>query len=134
MGEVDLSSREAYCAGWGLFGEWWCVPVDMTESEKRAFLQRLRDNMGSDFCRCPLEYIEDRLFGGFECADCEDRRHVHFATGHYSFLAAEQGRYWPLPWSDTREVWHKLFEKNEGHIKGDGPFTNDWQRARETFR
>ena len=110
---------------WGLLGQWWCVPFDYTPEEIEALATYLRNELGPDFAACPLDYIKDRLFGGFGCGNGEDRRHVYFAVANYSFLAAQQGRYWEASISDRASTWNRLIEENGDHYPGDGPFTAD---------
>ena len=98
--------REPIRVKWGLLCELWCAPIDQTEDEQRAFLETLRENVGNDFAACPLEYIADRLYGGWQCYDYPDRHHVFFDTGAYGYTAAAEGHYWP---NDRRaDQWQEL--------------------------
>ena len=110
---------------WGLLRQWWCVPLDYTPAETDALLTYLRNDLGPDFAACPLACIQDRLYGGFTCANGEERRHVYFAVGNYSFLAAQEGRYWRQTVSDRRDKYQRLIESNADNYLGDGPFTPD---------
>ena len=110
---------------WGLLGQWWCVPLDYTPEETEALLIYLRDDLGPDFAACPLAYIKDRLFGGFGCGNGGERRHVYFAVGNYSFIAADQGYYSEANSSDRARTYNRLLENNADHYPGDGPFTAD---------
>lgn len=116
---------------WGLLGQWWCVPLDYTPEETEALATYLRDELGPDFAACPLDYIKDRFFGGFSCGNGDDRRHVYFAVGNYSFIAAQQGRYWKATSSDRASTYARLLEENADTYLGDGPFTADAPPASE---
>ncbi len=116
---------------WGLLGQWWCIPLDYTPEETEALLTYLREDLGPDFAACPLDYIKDRLFGGFGCGNGGDRRHIYFAVGNYSFLAAQQGRYWAADSSSRVDTYRGLLEKNAARYPGDGPFTADAPPAGE---
>lgn len=59
---------------WGLLGQWWCVPFDYTPEETEALATYLREELGPDFAACPLDYIKDRLFGGFGCGNGHELR------------------------------------------------------------
>lgn len=115
--------RKANRIQWGLLGEWWCVPLDQTEKETEVMLAEIRKSLGSDFRACPSSQIRDRLYGGFKCGEDEAHRHVYFATGQYSFLAALEGRFWPNDGRD--DMWANLRETNADNFIGDGPFTGD---------
>jgi len=120
-----MEDREIKKAGnWSLFSQWYCIPADLTDQERVAFLEGARDSLRFD--GCPLAFIEDRMFGGFRC-DEPNRRHVCFATGHYSYLAAGEGRFWPLDPNDRSRVWEQLLAANEGEQVPDplGPFCED---------
>lgn len=112
-----------YRTRWGLLGEWYCVAVDLTDEEQEQMCVAVRDGaFGGD--ACPLEFIRDRLYGGFICAE-EDRRHVYFATGEYSWIAANEGDFWA---NDNRAAqWRELLQGN-GSWHGDGPFTEDFPK------
>lgn len=120
---VDLADRKTYPTGWSLLMEWWCVPVDMSTIEEQEFLKKLRTKLGDNFVPCPIEYIRDRLYGGFLCSDCEHRRHVAFNTGQYSYTGAQHGEFRPLDSSERIEQWELLREPNEWI--GEGPFVGD---------
>jgi len=132
VGKEELGNeklgRESICASWALFSEWWCVPVDQTEEEKQEMLIKLRTNLSSTFAKCPLEYIEDRLFGGIACNDDPNRRHVNFYTGGYSHMAAEEGRYRPLDRAGSYDRWQEILKGNAEYLLGDGPFTKDFPK------
>ena len=85
----------------------------------------IREELGPDFADCPLEYIRDRLHGGFRCGNegGENRRHVYFATGRYSFLSAGHGNYYANEWRG--KTWGDLIRHNRAHYVRDGPFTED---------
>ena len=108
-----------------LLGQWWCVPLDYTPEETEALLTYLRDDLGPNFAACPLEYIKDRLFGGFTCGNDDEHRHVYFAIANYSFIAAQEGRYWEATRSDRSDTYCSLLESNANCYLGDGPFTED---------
>jgi hypothetical protein len=117
------------CVSWALLGEWWCVPIDMNSQETYVMVNKIRDRLGSSFENCPSLYLEERLFGGFECAEDKERRHVYFSTGSFSFLVAERDEFWPLSPGDRRDVWRDLFKGNKPeHRLGDGPFTHDYPK------
>ena len=120
-----MTERDAIRIHWGVLGEWWCVPVDQAEEEREDMLSAIRDDLGMDFARCPLEYIEDRLFGGALCDAGPNRRHVYFQTGGYSFLAAQRGEFWAH--SGRWRCWERLLESPTKFI-GDGPFADDFPR------
>jgi hypothetical protein len=120
-----IEHRKPIRTSWALLGQWWCIPIDITDEEKQKFLDLLRDDLGEDFEACPLEYIEDRLYGGIECGEDENRRHVYFAVGQYSFLSAREGRYWKLDDEDRSFTWANVIENNQEYLVGDGPFTHD---------
>lgn len=130
-GEIKMSAVEQVLRGritrtqWGLLGQWWCMPLDCTPEEIGALAIYLREELGPDFAACPLDYIKDRLFGGFACGNDDVHRHIYFAVGNYSFLAAMKGQYWKATSSDRASTWDKLLEENGDCYPGDGPFTSD---------
>ena len=110
---------------WGLLGEWWCVTLDLTTAEEEVMLETIRDAnfAGQHPQECSLEFIRDRLYGGFPCGNDEHRRHVYFNSGQYSYMAASEGRFWA---NDGRgDCWQELDENNVGAAAwiGGGPFT-----------
>lgn len=127
---VDLMDRKPYRTGWGLLGEWWCVPVDMDEREQAAFLDEARGGLGLTV-QCPLAFVRDRMFGGFGCGQNTTRRHVFFSTGCYTFLG-ENG---PLDEETRQSEWAELLTKNvAGTRTGDGPFCEDFPEPTPTAR
>lgn len=100
---------------WGLLGEWWCARADATEEECLA--EMLRADLTAPVS--DKELIRDRLFGGFECAEDKKRRHVYFATGHYTYLKPGANR--PLSEEARREQWATLIKENGE--PDNGPFT-----------
>ncbi len=115
----DLGSREIYPVGWSLLARWFCIKADATEEEQAIAVERCRDALGPEFAACPLEFIADRLYGGFPCGDDPTRVHVMFNTGQYSFIAAGEGRFWA---NHSRcGAWKDLFEANS-EWKGVGPW------------
>ena len=127
----ELLHKRTVRTQWGLLGQWWCVPLDYTTEEEAALLRYLRDDLGPDFVACPLAYIKDRLHGGFGCGNDGDRRHVYFAVGNYSFIAAQEGRYWEADSASRASTYARLLEENADHYPGDGPFTADAPPAGE---
>lgn len=121
---MDDLGRDAIRTQWGLLGQWWCVPLDQTEDEGRSLCQRLREDM--TFYDCPLDWIADRLYGGFACGGHPERRHVYFAIGQYSFLQAAEGRYWANDERERQDMWGNLLAHNADNALGDGPFTDDF--------
>lgn len=120
--------REAIRFRWSLLGEWWCIPVDQTPEEQAAMIYKARDGM---LLRgCPDEFIADRMFGGFPCANETWRRHVYFHSGAYSFIAAGEGEFWAN--DGRRETWRTLLKNNPKLSPTfDGPFTSDAPREGE---
>ena len=120
--DVNLGTRAVFPTGWGLFGQWFCIPKDATEEEQRSAVVYQRETLGPSFAMCPDGWIADRFYGGFPCRDSPDRVHVYFATGQYSYIAADQGRFWA---NDDREyMWGQLLEVNE-EWQRIGPWTQD---------
>ncbi len=112
-----------YRCQWSLLREAWCVAKDLTAGEEMAMCEDIRDSLGEPFRACPLEFIRDRLYGGFRCGnDGESRRHVCFATGDYSFTG-ERARYF-YPADDRLGYWKRLVAAGSPFV-GDGPFTDD---------
>ena len=127
QGQAERLGREAVRVQWALLGQWWCVPADMTPDEQTKMLGDLKDDML--FIGCPDEYIADRLYGGFPCSRQEDRRHVYFAAGEYSFLAAREGRYWANDSANRQRTWETLLTNNNDPAPPlNGPFTADAPR------
>ncbi len=102
---------------WGLLGCWYCVPVDLSEDE---IVKQLLDGVGAPVTDPAL--IKDRCYGGFFC-EREDRRHVYFNAGQYTYVNPENNK--PLDRMDRARSWAKLLEQNPGQFLGDGPFTAD---------
>jgi len=125
MTVTDPDDRTCYAGTWSLLAQWACVPVDLTEEEEQQFLEDARASMGSDFAACPLEYVRDRMFGGFLCPDNPNRRHVCYSTGSYSFLAAREGRFWPLDANRRAEIFAEIRTANADQPMPTpgGPFT-----------
>jgi hypothetical protein len=122
---IALDSRKIYPAGWGLLGQWFCIPADATEEEQVAAAERIKESMGPDFARCPNKWIVDRFYGGFPCRDDPSRVHVYFASGQYSFIAAQEGRFWENNASSRRNMWADLLQANEGEWQEVGPWIED---------
>jgi hypothetical protein len=119
--------REIIRAQWGLLGQWYCLPADATPDEQSALVSKIKDDM--QFGGCPDAYIADRLYGGFPCAGAPDRRHVYLAAGQYSFLAAQEGRFWANDAESRLSMWQTLLENNVDPVPPlDGPFTADAPR------
>lgn len=103
--------------GWALLSEWWCVPVGANEEkvlEKIAKVSQIGLVVKGD-----LSLIKDRLYGGFKCEE-ENKRHVFFATGNYTYLG-ENSEAEP---SHRQEDWKKLLTAGNGFVGG-GLFTED---------
>ena len=128
LAEIAELPRDGVRVSGALFGQWWCVPVDMTQEEQARMVCKIKEDLGSDFAACPNEYIGDRLYGGFPCNETS-RRHVYWAGMQYSYLAAEQGRYWPNDPDGRADQWAELIEYNGDQSPPlDGPFTTDAPR------
>jgi len=123
--EITGLEREALVGTWSMLAEWYCVPVDWTPEEEEGFLINLRLKLGDDFAACPLEYLRQRCYGGFECRDYPHRRHVVFVTGEFSYLNAAEGIYWERTPERRRESWCHLRAANLDQSWGGGPFCED---------
>ena len=117
----DLDSREIFPGRWSLLAQWFCIKADATEEEQAAAVMQCRDTLGPDFAECPLEFIADRLYGGFPCGDDPTRVHVMFNAGQYSYTAAEEGRVWECNAASRRDAWKRLLKENKDW-KGVGPW------------
>ena len=120
--------REIIRTQWGLLSQWYCVPVDATTDEQAKMINDIKADMM--FAGCPDEYIIDRLYGGFTC-EMSERRHVFFAAGEYSFIAAHnEGRYWANSAASRQDTWERLLKDNADQAPPlDGPFTADAPRV-----
>lgn len=119
-----------YRSQFAVFGQWWCVAEDLTAQEQEEMVLFLRSETFAK--ECPMEFIRDRLYGGFPCGNDPSRRHVYFALGSYSHTAASEGDFYPNDLRD--EDWQTLCEKNSEHPwVGGGPFCEGsevtWQTA-----
>ncbi len=125
--ETELDSREALPGKWSLLSEFHCVPVDMTEEEKRSFLEKI----GSNIPGCTLAQVEDRIFGGFQCGDRANRRHVLFNTGAYSYTCPPQDNATEEERASSWEeyITFNLEDEKCFAVLGDGPFTEDIPEA-----
>lgn len=127
--EIAALPRDGELAIWGLFGEWWCVPVDQTPEEQAGLTRKCKAELGAGFAACPDEQIADRLYGGFPCPDAPTRRHVYFAEAQYSYRRAGLGDYDANDAGHRAECWKRLLEANADIVPPlDGPFTSDAPR------
>lgn len=124
MDDIELGSRAIYPAGWGLLGQWFCIKADATQEEQHAAAAQCRDSLGPDFAQCPDEWIADRFYGGFKCADDPTRVHVYFCTGQYSYIEAGEGHFWANDTESRSGTWSELFDHNQGWQQS-GPWTQD---------
>lgn len=109
--KVELDKNEIYPAGIGVLGGWFCVHEDMSEDEALDWLWN-KIKAGGTILEIPTEDKElfrDRLFGGWQCGDDPNRRHIYFAQAHYTFLGGTQT---PLSDTDRKKMFQELYEKN----------------------
>jgi hypothetical protein len=102
---------------WGLLGQWFCVPVSLSEQE---IVDQCVPGLAIPVTDPAL--IIDRFYGGFKC-DHDDRRHVYFCAGQYTYLNPEMNT--PLDAERRSEQWGHLLEANADCYLADGPFTKD---------
>ena len=111
-----------YRSQWGLLGEWWCVAADLSVDEQERMAEMIRTEL--QLGNCPLDYVHDRLFGGFPCANSDERRHVYLNSGAYSYIAASEGGS-QTPNGRRGDTWEELLDANVGQnaYVGGGPWT-----------
>lgn len=124
-----VKDREIIQAGGGLFTQWICMPADATESEEAEAVRQIKENiLGDPFDACPNEYIADRMYGGFECPE-PGRTHVLHQGMQYSYLSADEARYWPLESDERISTWKDLARENAGQkFDINAPFTKDFPK------
>ncbi len=112
MSKIKLETNEIYPMSTGLFGGWFCVSEKMSEDDALDYMwNKIKD--GPTILEIPTddkELFRDRLFGGFQCADDSECRHVYFALAHYTFLRERDQR--PMSDEDRNGQFHELIEKN----------------------
>jgi hypothetical protein len=106
-----------------IFGGWFCIDKDLPEDEALTQIVDILQN-GNTILEMPVqdkELVRDRLFGGFRCAEDNNRRHIYFALGNYTFCHPEMNR--AHTQQDRDEDWTDLWNhsKPEDFIAG-GPF------------
>lgn len=112
MSKTKLETNEIYSMSAGPFGGWLCISEEMTENEALDYLWDKIKN-GPTILEIPTddkELFRDRLFGGFQCADDSNRRHVYFALSHYTFLRERDQQ--PMSDEGRNKQFHELIEKN----------------------
>lgn len=120
--ETQLAKNEVILAAQSLLAGVFCVDKDIAEDEALDKIVAILRN-GRTLLEMPVrdkELVRDRLFGGFRCGGDENRRHIYFALGHYTFLNRENNR--PMGEAERAEVWHELRHENPDTFLGDGPF------------
>lgn len=106
-------------AAWGLFGSWYCAPLDTSDEDVAAAVIAKEGDPNYDMTLTP-----SRLFGGYRCADDPNRRHVYHAGGLYTYT----GTNYPLSRIERAGHWHAhLADHREGpgRFIGGGPCCAD---------
>ena len=113
-----IDSASVVRVSWSLLGEWWCVDIAAPPDEIAETIAA-----STEF---PADLVADRLFGGFRCAEDDDRRHIHYAAGHFCYSNPECNTL--LKPHERHGVWDELIELNKGkngRFVGGGPFADD---------
>src|SRR5690242_17407540 len=88
----------------GVLCEWWCVPVNVDESD---VLQAL--SASGEFPVHDAELVPDRRFDGFYCEN-SNRRHVAIRVGQYTFVQPNQNA--PLSDAERLVLWRELMTES----------------------
>lgn len=117
MDNVNKDEIQA-ASPWGILGSWICVPLDATREDIIIAAKQMAIIDFSD------EFVADRLYGGFRCPDCEDKRHIYINSGQFTYL----GENFMLMPGKRNATWHELIsanQNNDGGFIGGGLFTED---------
>lgn len=124
---MKLEQDKVYIIQQALLGGWFCIPDDMPEDTALTKIISLVNEREALLLEIPVsdpELVRDRLFGGFKCAEDENRRHVYFALGCYTFINSEKNT--PLSAENRKEIWDTLTAKeHKNNFCGGTNFTKD---------
>jgi len=110
---MNLKKEDVLIVQAKLLGGWICVDERLPEDEALdKIMERMRNP--KSIISPPTsdkELLRDRLFGGFECAEDTNRRHIYFAQAHYTFIHPESNV--PMAIEDRAKVWEELKDNNK---------------------
>lgn len=113
----NLDPNRVYLVQQHVFWGCFCIHKDLPEDDALDQCWDLikKGNTTLEIPTDDKERFRDRLFGGFECGDSGDRRHVIYAQLHYTFLGGLQRA---LTTGDRANIFDELFAAGNKFIGG----------------
>jgi hypothetical protein len=114
---------KVYCCNQSLLGAWFCIDERVPEEENfKKIFEKIHSSNSILETPGGIELLKDRLYGGFRCAQDENRRHVYFNLSQYSFTQPDANVHLTL---EERTSWfNRMMEEPLNDPKGtkDGRF------------